>query len=130
MALNFRMLLSTVPRTETIMNVFATDHPMTMNEPCFDRQKHPWLSFVSDVLVSALVLFPFFYGFVLYCALADETQCADTPAFIGSWGDFFGGAAMAFVCCAVVLIPIIKAYRMIRNYLRFRSRAYKQKGLE
>src|SRR6266702_1165177 len=59
-------------RTETIMNVFATDHPMTMNEPCFDRQRHPWLSFVTDVLVSALLLFPFFYGFVLYCALADD----------------------------------------------------------
>ena len=110
------------------MNPFTTDHPLTCYNGAFDRESSAWGGFFGNGVVAALLLSPVFYGTILFCAFTDESQGCDSPPFLQSWSDFFQGAAIALLFCAILVAPFIAGHRLLRFYLAIKSQVTKRKG--
>jgi hypothetical protein len=97
------------------MNVFTTDHPLTVQPSWFDRREYPKLSFVCSVLVSELVLTPVILVGLYYYAASDSG--AESDPFPDPWLDFIVGSIFAFVASLICSFFVVMAYRLM---LRFR----------
>jgi TRAP-type C4-dicarboxylate transport system permease small subunit len=106
------------------MNVFTTDHPMTSQTSCFDTKQHPWLSFILRVLTIAIFFTPLVYGYVLYCAAADDVQGTDDSPLPESWADFILSIAVTFVFCFFCAFLIVSAYRLFMRHFQ-KSRLFR-----
>ena len=96
------------------MNVFTTDHPMMRQTSWFDAKEHPRLSFVCRVAVVALALTPFVMFRICDFVMNDvqETTPMEYPGAL--WLLAVGGLFAYGISC-VVSVPLVGAYRWLRN---------------
>jgi hypothetical protein len=103
------------------MNIFATDHPMTAQPSWFDARVHPWLSYVSQILVLALILLPLAAGLVLYSiASADYYALDDQPASIIEFVLFL---LYLVTDCLLLAFLCVSVYRLLGWLFRKRRSA-------
>lgn len=95
------------------MNVFATDHPLTTQTSCLDRQAYPWLSYFGQSLVLALALLPVAAVLILYLIATDD--------YYGPPEDPPGLAEFMIVIscyCLVLAFLCVAGYRALGRFFR------------
>jgi|SRR5882724_1011851 len=95
----------------TRINIFTTDHPLTLQPSWFDRREYPVLSFVCSVLVSTLIFTPLILIGLYYYDLSDIG--AEPDPFPDPWQDFVFGSILSFVISLVCSFFVILAHRLM-----------------
>jgi hypothetical protein len=97
------------------MNVFTTDHPLTLQPSWFDRRVYPFWSFVCSVVVLAVIFTPaILVG--LYFWLTSDIGAESQP-FPDPWFDLAVGAGISFVVGIICASLVVLIYRcMTRNW--------------
>jgi hypothetical protein len=98
------------------MNIFTTDHPLTLQPSWFDRRVYPKLSFVCSVFVLALVLTPVILVGLYYYDMSDIG--AEATPLPDSWLDFFIGSIFSFVVGLICSFFFVVAHRLILRFMR------------
>ena len=96
------------------MNVFTTDHPMTLAPSCFDTKAHPWLSFIGNIFVTTLILTPLVYGYFVYAVVSDDVECTDEP----DGPIIVLGIPVTFVFSLICAFLMVSARRLCVRYFR------------
>jgi len=95
----------------TRINIFTTDHPLTLQPSWFDRREHPVLSFVCSVFVSTLILTPPILIGLYYYDLNDIG--AEPDPFPDPLLDFVVGSILSFVISLVCSFFVVSAHRLL-----------------
>jgi hypothetical protein len=95
----------------TRMNIFTTDHPLTLQASWFDTRKHPLLSFVWHVSVMALIFTPLILV-GLYFYFTSDIGAEPNP-FPDPWLDLAVGTALSFVIGLACASLVALTYRLL-----------------
>jgi hypothetical protein len=95
----------------TRMNIFTTDHPLTLQPSWFDTREYPVLSFVCSVFVSTLILTPLVLIGLYYYALSDIG--AEGDPFPDPWLDFVVGSILSFAISLICSFFVVFAHRLM-----------------
>src|SRR4051794_23485238 len=96
------------------MNIFTTDHPLTLQPSWFDRKEYPKLSFVCSVFLSTLVLTPLILVGLYYYAMSDIG--AEPDPFPDPWLEFVVGSVLSFVVGFVCSFFVVTAHRLLAHW--------------
>jgi len=95
----------------TRINIFTTDHPLTLQPSWFDRREYPVLSFVCSVFVSTLIFTPLILIGLYHYDLNDIG--AEPDPFPDPLLDFVVGSILSFVISLVCSFFVVLAHRLM-----------------
>jgi len=96
------------------MNIFTTEHPLTIETPRFS-EKYPVLALFRNAFVFALIIMPGMFV-VLYEFAIRDIGAEPTP-FPEPWLALIIGLAFAFVLSVVPAVMILVVFRLLsRNF--------------
>jgi hypothetical protein len=103
------------------MNVFTTDHPLTLQPSWFDKREYPIRSFLCSVLLSTLISAPLILAGLYYYDLGDIG--AEPDPFPDPYMVFVVGSAVSIALGFIFSFCAVLSYRLLARNWRSRPAA-------